>query len=33
MTPLIYKVEMILRQMEFDGLVEDADAMAKVTII
>jgi phage tail sheath gpL-like len=34
-TPLIYKAEIIAqyRQMEFDGLVEDADAMAKATIV
>jgi phage tail sheath gpL-like len=31
----IYKAEIIAqyRQMEFDGLVEDADAMAKATIV
>ncbi len=35
MTPSIYKAEIIAqyRQMEFDGLVEDADAMAKATIV
>ena len=34
-TPSIYKAEIIAqyRQMEFDGLVEDADAMAKATIV
>ncbi len=34
-TPSIYKAEIIsqYRQMEFDGLVEDADAMAKATIV
>ncbi len=34
-TPAIYRAEIIAqyRQMEFDGLVEDADAMAKATIV
>ncbi len=34
-TPSIYKAEIIAqyRQMEFDGLVVDADAMAKATIV
>jgi phage tail sheath gpL-like len=33
-TPSIYKAEIITRyrQMEFDGLVDDADAMAETTI-
>lgn len=34
-TPSIYKAEIIAQywQMEFDGLVEDADAMANATIV
>jgi phage tail sheath gpL-like len=34
-TPSIHKAQIIAqyRQMEFDGLLEDADAMAKATIV